>query len=178
MKYKSDNINEVVDYYIKSSYAQEQTDLAHAKRLASSSVFKFTDVQYLDLNENEVTPTTGQTLKIRICFDVKEKLNNVRIAMTVRDVLGGPVMVLNSEMAGCELNLDPSRKYIDCVIPKFPLSNGGYFVSLFASANNMTIDWVDGGKELSVVASDYYQSGRMIDEQFQGKVVLVDQVWE
>ena len=178
MKYKSDNINEVVDYYIKSSYAQEQTDLAHAKRLASSSVFKFTDVQYLDLNDKEVTPTTGQTLKIRIYFEVKEKLNNVRIAMTVRDVLGGPVMVLNSEMVGCELNLDPSRKYIDCVIPKFPLSNGGYFVSLFASANNMTIDWIDGGKELSVVASDYYQSGRMIDEQFQGKVVLVDQVWE
>ena len=154
------------------------SDLNKAKRLASSSVFEFTDIRYLDLDDKEVTPTTGKTLKIRICFSVKTKeLANVRIAITIRDVYGGPVMVLNSEMAGFELTLNESQNHIDCVIPKFPLSNGGYFVSLYASSNNITIDWIDGGKDMTVVANDYYHSGRMIDEQFQGKVVLVDQQW-
>ena len=178
MKYRSNNINEVVDYYIKSSYAQEYTDMAHAKRFASSSVFAFTDVKYLDLEDNETIPTTGKTLKIRVYFTVKEKiLPHVRIAVTIRDVFGDPVMILNSEVAGYELTLNPSQSYIDCVIPRFPLSNGGYYMNLYASSNNIAIDWVEGGKELMVLANDYYQSGRLIDEQFQGKVVLVDQKW-
>ena len=136
-------------------------------------------MKYLDLENKEIAPTTGTTLKVRIFFKVKEKeLNNVRIAMTIRDAFGTPVMVLNSELAGYELNFDSSRQYIDCVIPRFPLSNGGYFISLFASSNNINLDWVESGKEMMVVADDYYHSGRMLDTQFQGKVVLVDQVWE
>jgi lipopolysaccharide transport system ATP-binding protein len=71
----------------------------------------------------------------------------------------------------------PSSGTIRCLIPRLPLSQNLYLLTLFLEVNREIEDWVINAIELEVIDGDFYGTGRVYPEGWRGKGVLVNHQW-
>jgi lipopolysaccharide transport system ATP-binding protein len=104
-------------------------------------------------------------------------LKNCRISIAFYDNNGQVLFNCSSELTNKEVIILPPDGYIRCDIPKFPLSQGEYIISPFLESNREIIDWIIDGIKLDVIDGDFYGSGKLYPDGWQGKGVLVNHIW-
>ena len=67
--------------------------------------------------------------------------------------------------------------YIDCIVPRLPLSKGTYHITIFLETGKDIQDWVHGAAEMNVIDGDFYGTGKLYPNGWAGKNVLVDHSW-
>ena len=139
-----------------------------------------TDLSFFDGNGNPASEIfSGQKLVIRVRFEVGDGLilTNCIIGLTVvKD--SRPMIVLSTDLADKKALILKGRGEVEFVVPDLPFSGGSYHVSTYVgSEGNVTQDWVDDAASLDVVDGDFYGSGKLYREGWQGKVVLVRHSW-
>jgi len=106
-----------------------------------------------------------------------QTLQNCRVSVAVEDLFGQIFFVCSTEMVSKEPRNLPPRGAVRCVIPRLPLSQGRYNLTLFIEVNREIEDYLPAATSLQVVDGDFFGSGRQYPEGWEGKGVLVPHEW-
>ena len=174
--------NEAIEFYLQSSLITDaQLPVSELKRAGKVSWrLRFNSLDYLNADNEFITPRCGKPLIIRVGFFVKdsEVISKVRISLEISDKYGTPMMYFPSHMLIDEMTFDFGQHYVYIYIDKFPLSAGSYRISLWSDVQNEIADYIDGEIKMSVEADDFFDKGREIPPHLRGKIVLYDHKWK
>lgn len=178
--YYESTIDDVVDHYMQASLEQETVPITQIKRpVKGTGIISFTDVKYFNEKEEPIIPHCGKYLKIRLFIKVRERLvKNCRLSIGIWNILGDPMLTLPTDVTMDTFNIDGEKGYVDCIIPKLPLTVGHYKLALWVGANGQMSDFIDGTINFDVLDDDYYNQGRAIPSHLCGKVVLCEHFWK
>ena len=104
-------------------------------------------------------------------------MTNCRASIAFYDGLGQVLFNCSSELVIRDPITLASSGTIRCVIPRLPLSQNQYLLTLFLEVNREIEDWILNAVELDVIDGDFYRTGRLYAEGWRGKGVLVDHQW-
>ena len=172
---------ECVDYYMQVS----SDDSVNYKRIADMPREKgcngkvlFTDIAFLNENNEEILPHCGGYLKIKINVNAKENIKNCLIGLGIRDSIGTPLMSFPSDMTYGNVVLEKGMHILELIIPKLPITGGHYLISLSAGIDGEYADFLLNAIKFDVVDDDFFGLGRSIASHLKGKVILCDHCWE
>jgi lipopolysaccharide transport system ATP-binding protein len=123
---------------------------------------------------------SAETLSIVLHYESQQTqpLQNCRVSVAVEDLFGQVFFVCSTEMVSNEPRNLPPRGAVRCVIPRLPLSQGRYNLTLFLEVNREIEDYLPAAVPLQVVDGDFFGSGRQYPDGWEGKGVLVPHRWE
>ncbi len=142
---------------------------------------RFISVGFEDENGSVVQHgMSGQSLSVVLRYQ-SESSNPLkypyRIGIAFNDVLGQALFNCSTEVASTEIFDLPPTGSVRCVIPKLPLSQGEYLLTLFLEVNQEIEDWIQGGQTLSVIDGDFFNTGKVYPDGWNGRGVLVSHNW-
>ncbi|MBA4385690.1 MAG: ABC transporter ATP-binding protein, partial [Anaerolinea sp.] len=170
----------IVRHYLEGLRVNAPQDLASHKERQGRGRVRFIRVCFEDGEGNPIEQgISGQPLVIALEYQAKDDrpLQNCRISAAVYDSLGQVLFNCSSELTNSVPITLPPGGSIRCVIPRLPLSQGQYLVSLFIEVNREVEDWIQGAAALSVVDGDFFGTGKLYPEGWRGKGVLVPHQW-
>lgn len=177
------SVNDAVDQYLKV-YADQYDGLSLEKIPRSDSnngLVKFLGYEYLNENNESISPHCGKFLRIRVKFDAKDDLSSFGISAGIRNMYGDPLMSFPSILTTKNVSVTMGVHYADLDIPKLPLTGGIYRVGLYCDASNNIKsgcgDYVDNIIKLQVENDDFYNQGQNVSPHLMGKIVLCDHSW-
>lgn len=173
-------IESVVHSYLKSLRANALNDLSNFPNREGKGRVRVTSVAFEDESGNQIeNGISGQPLVIRLNYKSTDStpLPNCRVSIAFYDNLGQTLFNCSSELVIRDPITLASEGSICCVIPKLPLSQNYYLLSLFLEVNREIEDWIHQGVELPVVDGDFYGTGRLYPDGWRGKGVLVNHQW-
>lgn len=171
----------VIDSYMSSVEAGD-----YAQQIARSNRRGNGEVQFVDFTiENrrgdklqEITSGEECTIRLAYASSSNAELRNCRVSLAINDALGQMLFLCSSETTySGELKLPPSGT-IDCLIPRFPLSIGRYYATLFFERATNIEDLIESGVVINVVDGGFFRGSRQYPVGFGGRGVLVDHVWK
>ena len=177
------SVNDAVDQYLKV-YADQFDGLSLAdipRTDTTNGLVKFLGYEYLNENNEVVSPHCGKFLRIRIKFEANEELNSFGISAGIRNMYGDPIMSFPSILTRSNLSVSSGIHYADLDIPKLPLTGGIYRIGLYCDASNNVKsgcgDYVDNIIKLQVDNDDFFNQGKQVSSHLMGKIVLCDHKW-
>lgn len=174
------NVDDIVEMYLESCALKvDGLSIPELPReTKGSGKLRFEDIKYLDENDNEVLPHCGSPVKFRIYFNVAEKLHNVSLAMGFRNTLGQPIASFPTSLTQELFDFSEGSHYIECRIPKLPLTAGIYNIALWADEDRKCLDHIENGIQMEVIDGDFFLRGKTIGDHLKGKVMLCEHEWE
>lgn len=172
---------DTIEHYLTKAAALTTTKLEDRKDHEGAGEVIVSDVAFLSPSGERVREiTSGQDLVIKMTFKSVSgtKLHNCRFSVTIlKD--GSPMILLSSDLVDKHpISISDSGE-IEFLLPALPLSGGRYHVSTYiGSHGNVTQDWVDDAALLDVVDGDFYGTGKLYPDGWQGEVVLVRHSWK
>ena len=175
----SGEINDVIDQYLLTTSVSDSVSLRNIERsIRGSETIRFSNYQFLDENDSEIVPRCGKYLKIRLFFDLsKDVVRNCRLSVGIWNIYGDPMISLPTDVTMEPFNITKEKQYVDCVIPRLPLTGGRYKLALSADSNGQMSDFINGDLKFEVADDDYYNQGRSIPSHLRGKIVLCNHFW-
>lgn len=174
------SIESAVSGYLKGVTLGTLGDLTEYKHREGNGRVRFTNVSFEDLTGNAVTQgVSGQPFVIRLDYESNgtNPLPRSRASVAVYDNLGQALFNCSTELVvSAPINLPP-RGSVKCVIPQLPLTQSNYLLTFFLEVNGTVEDWLHKVIELPVIDGDFYQTGRLYPQGWQGKGVLVPHTW-
>ena len=166
----SGSTNEAVDFYLNGCADAGQAarshvvDLDHARRRPPSSAHR---LQRLELFAGDGTPLTGTLLtgaplQARISFHLGAPATSFDVCLAFNSLMGQRIFTAHT-ICEPERSLDPrvGEQVFVCEIPSLTLAPGEYSIKVGLDVREREIDAVDDATRLTVVASDYYGTGRI-----------------
>ena len=171
---------EIVDKYMQVSLAQKTIPVHQINRkIKGTGVITFTDVKYYNEKDERIDPHCGKFLKIRLFIKINKCIvKNCRFSIGIWNLFGEPMITMPTDLTINTFDIDDRKGYVDCIIPKFPLTVGHYKLALWVGSNGLMSDFIDGAINFDVIEDDYYCQGRSIPSHLCGKVVLCDHYWK
>ncbi len=173
-------IEAIVQRYLSSLRTHVSWDLSNCQERQGQGRVRFTRVRFEDEHGRPVEQgVSGQPLVIILDYQsIDERpLSDCRLSIVFADNLGQVLFNCASELTISEpVTLSPSGS-VRCVIPKLPLSQNQYLLTLFIAVNREVEDWINNAIEFDVADGDYYGTGRLYPEGWRGKGVMVDHRW-
>jgi lipopolysaccharide transport system ATP-binding protein len=121
---------------------------------------------------------SGKSIVIRVFFAVKggATLRNCRVSLVIiKDA--HPYFVLSTDLVKKQpLHLSQSG-YLDFEVLEWPLSGGTYPLSCYIEGDGTPQDWVDDALMINVVDGDFFGTGKLYPNGWQGQSVLVKHTW-
>ncbi len=174
-------IDDVITEYLRGQQVSSPRDLrGHEDRQGSGRV-RFTRVRFEDeAGEPTEQGVSGRGLTIVLDYETQDgrPLPNSRASVTFQDGLGQALFNCSSELVVRDpINL-PAGGSLRCTVPRLPLSQNRYLLTLFLEVNGEVEDWILNGVPLDVVDGDFYGTGRLYPDGWRGKGVLVPHSWQ
>ena len=139
----------------------------------------FTNLEYLNRNDQPITPHCGQYLKVRITVEVEPcGHKGCRVSFGVYDMFGDILTTFPTDVKMEEFYLSGGTHQLDLEIEKLPLTVGSYRVLLWADIYKECADYIEKTIKLDVEDDDFYGTGRAIPQHVLGKTVLYDHNWK
>jgi lipopolysaccharide transport system ATP-binding protein len=173
-------IEPVIQQYLRGLRAATPWDLRGFRDRQGSGRVRFTSVRFEDEAGNPLEQAvSGQTLVVKLSYEAAGPgpLPNCRASVTFFDALGQVLFNCSSELIIRDPVTLPASGVIRCVVPRLPLSQNQYLLTLFLEVNREIEDWIMNAVELDVVDGDFYGTGRLYPEGWRGRGVLVPHQW-
>lgn len=169
----------VIQEYLNLQTELMQENIEKRQDRLGGKIFRFLDIEFLSNELDKVTATlkTGDDTLIKIACKSESQLHEDGFIISIgfftrhRNLL----FACRSDSTGDRINISKGTQELFCSIPKLPLKPGDYLISLIAYYKGEVIDWVKEAKLISVVAGDYYGSGKLPAENQGG--VCIDYSW-
>jgi lipopolysaccharide transport system ATP-binding protein len=139
---------------------------------------KVTDIKFSNSNKQDIEELiTGQQLFIHISYQCINTFigQKISIALAFYGDDGILYTVLNSENTGVVYDNVKGSGELVCSINKLPLMEGNYFINVSINENGITQDWVQEATTISVIAGDFYGTGKI--NPTSHKSILIDNTW-
>ena len=176
--------DDAVNHYLQA-YADdyENMNIADMPRGdKTNGILKLIGLEYLNENNEPITPHFGKSLRIRLKMNVTEEAKSCYVSIGIRNMLGDPIMTFPSDVTMNDFELSPGIHYATLNIPKLPLTGGKYRIGIWCRAKNLLAktecaDYIDNIIKLDVEEDDFFTNGKRIASHLCGKVVLCDHNW-
>ena len=139
---------------------------------------KVTDIKFSNSNKQDIEELiTGQQLFIHISYQCINTFigQKISVALAFYGDDGILYTVLNSENTGVVYDNVKGSGELVCSINKLPLMEGNYFINVSINENGITQDWVQEATTISVIAGDFYGTGKI--NPTSHKSILIDNTW-
>ena len=139
---------------------------------------KVTDIKFSNSNKQDIEELiTGQQLFIHISYQCINTFigQKISIALAFYGDDGILYTVVNSENTGVVYDNVRGSGELVCSINKLPLMEGNYFINVSINENGITQDWVQEATTISVIAGDFYGTGKI--NPTSHKSILIDNTW-
>lgn len=158
----------------------EQVDLEDREDREGSGRARITsfDLVSPETGDPVGTALAGERAVFRIGYRVADgasPLSPVQASIQVFTLEGGFLTALTNYVTGDELAPLSGRGYVYCSVPRFPLMEGRYRVSLLLISAEGVVDRLDDAATIEVEAGDFYGTG--LQNSFSRQGLFVDQTW-
>lgn len=173
-------IEPVIQKYLKGLRTATPWDLTSYDDRQGRGKVRFTRVRFEDGSGNTVEHgISGEPLVVVLDYESVDDrpLPNCRVSVVFFDGLGQALFNCVSELVIHDPITLPPSGTIRCIVPRLPLSQNQYVLTLFLDVNREIEDWIHNAIELNVVDGDFYGTGRLYPEGWRGKGVLVPHSW-
>ena len=158
----------------------QRSSLSEANRKGRGRV-RFVSVGFEDEDGNAVEQgKSGRQLTVVLNYQSAQPqtLGHVyRIGLTFANKMGQVLFNCATEVSSTDTVDLPPTGSVRCVIPRLPLSQSEYLITLFLEVNREVEDWIEGALTLQVLDGDFFGSGKIYPEGWQGLGVLVSHYW-
>lgn len=176
----SGNTEVGIRHYLENFESISCQDLSSVPNRRGRGNVQFTKLYFTNAEEYAIEQgVSGKTLIVVMEYESKnlDFLKNCRFSTAFYDGLGQFLFNCSSELLSIDpIDLPPQGR-IKCIIPKLPLSGSQYFISILIEVNKVIEDWIYGVSSLTVIDGDFYGTGRLYSEGWQGKGVLIEHQW-
>jgi len=173
-------IEPVIQKYLKGLRTTTPWDLSGYSDRQGRGRVRFTRVRFEDESGAAIEHgVSGEPLVVALDYESSDNrpLRNCRASVVFFDGLGQALFNCVSELVIQDpLTLPPSGT-IRLVIPRLPLSQNQYVLTLFLEVNREIEDWMHSAIELDVIDGDFYGTGRLYPDGWRGRGVLVPHRW-
>jgi lipopolysaccharide transport system ATP-binding protein len=142
---------------------------------------RFVGVEFEDEHGNAVEHgVSGRQLTIVLNYQSEHPRTlkyPYRIGVAFRDKMGQLLFNCAAEVASTETVDLPPTGSVRCVIPKLPLSQGEYPMTLFLEIDREVEDWIEAAQTLQVLDGDFFNTGKGYSADWQVRCVLVPHYW-
>jgi lipopolysaccharide transport system ATP-binding protein len=177
---QSGRTEDIVRAYISSAATLSEIKLSDRKDRVGRGDVTIDAVQLLDENAAPVTDAvSGMKIVLRVFFTVRNggRLKDCRISLVILREMRVYFTLGTDLVDNTALELSGSG-CIDFIVPNWPLSGGSYHMNAFVASEGVVQDWVLDAMKLSVIDGDFFGSGKLYHEGWQGESVLVKHTWE
>ena len=139
---------------------------------------KVTDIKFSNSNKQDIEELiTGQQLFIHISYQCINTFigQKISVALAFYGDDGILYTVVNSENTGVVYDNVRGSGELVCSINKLPLMEGNYFINVSINENGITQDWVQEAISITVIAGDFYGTGKI--NPTSHKSILIDNTW-
>jgi lipopolysaccharide transport system ATP-binding protein len=121
---------------------------------------------------------TGHNLLIRIAYRVQtgSKLKNCIFCLEIHTEFN-ILIALSSQLVNSRTLNILSDGIMEFSIPSLPLSGGTYQINTYIESEGVMQDYLDSAGSFDVTDGDFYGTGKLNHEGWQGKTVLVRHSW-
>lgn len=171
----------VIEQYMQGVSALAEQEFESRSDRQGLRGLSFTKVEFLDAAHRSVEcGRTGDDLIVRLHFQCRpgEVFKNCRFGVVVRRKEKN-FLVLGTELVEPRSITVDSDGWLDFIIPRLPLTESTYLVTVFAESGGEIQDWILDAVKLKVIDGDYYGSGRNVPKrEWNGDYVLAPFRWD
>jgi lipopolysaccharide transport system ATP-binding protein len=152
---------------------QGQADLAKIESRGGDGQARITGFEIFDADGNLKTLIcSGDGMTMRLYFTVNQPIADLHVGISLTNDLGALVTGINNWMAGDAItNIKPGRYYMDLDLDMVNLMPNNYHLTLWLKTAGQDYDVIENCVTLEIETSDYYGSGRGIDNRY-GQIFL------
>ena len=170
---------EAIGFYMSQSREKADTRLEDRLDRSGYGQVRFTNFELRD----PVTDTpcthlvTGRPAGLRLHFKQTHpgEIGEVEFEIAVRTKAGGLLSVLSNQMSQENFARIADCGYVDCVIDKWPFTEGHYLLNLKVKSRTLLEDGIEDAVIIEVAGGDYYGTGKGFPRKTEG--VMVPQTW-
>ena len=164
------NIQKSIDFYLKDNVTNQSVCLTkRTKREGNNSIFKFTDIKFIDQFNNSISSlASGDPLILKIFYEsnLETVLEEVILTIGIRNSEGELITFWSSDEMGFNLKSKSNIDSLTLRVPSLLLRAGKYRIWLFSSYKNTQpsnfCDVIDYAFEFTVITKDYFNSGKVL----------------
>jgi lipopolysaccharide transport system ATP-binding protein len=169
-------INDTIHQYVHHYSKEKRMALEDRLDRRGSGNIRAIEFEMLDTSGFPLpVVSTGQEVVFRLQLKAEKEEHDVRVQIEFFDLYGQLSFIANNTFSNHSLSSIHGTKMMRCVIHKFPLNTGLYFVNLNIYANNILADEIMKIMEIDVEPGLYYETGKLPPPN---KGLLVDYHWE
>ena len=171
---------EVVNKYLKKGVELASGGFESRADRVGAGDLKISEVNLRDTSGNIITEAvSGQDVIISLSYEAKEGMNfNNCIFCVAVDKDLKTYFNLSTALVDRNSFKVTGNGRIDFLVKKWPLMGGRYHVGFYAESNNVLQDHLEDAVVIDVADGDYFGSGKLHHEGWEGTTVLVDHSWE
>lgn len=173
------SIEDVISKYLNDDIVSNKNDLLNVVGREGTNNLQFSSFSILDKNENLINDVqSGQKIKISISYQIKDniELKGVYFCLNFYSNNGQILFQCKSSLINNKFSIKNKMGNISCMIEKFPLTPGKYFVSIWAKADGIMLDHLRNNIQINVIGGDFFNSGKLPAEGVH--CTLIDHKWE
>ena len=154
----------IVNKYLETinTISESKIDLNSIKREKLSS-FQFTELSMFNQNDTETSSfNVGDDFSIKLKYTFKDQNlvgSNLQVKISLNNSTQTEVLNLNNEVTGFIHKLKTTSGEIICEIPKMPLGEGTYSISIQATINSGVSDILKEICSFEIIPGDYFGTG-------------------
>ncbi len=174
------NIESILMEYSRGRETTRATQLKDRKDRSGQGNVRITDIWFEDKDGNNIgNPHSGSSITIAIQYEShgKKDLHNVRASIAVQNSTDQTMFLCSTELTSPGVRTCPPKGVIRCQIEKLPLSKSEYSLMAYLEVDGTTEDWIPHAIPLSVEDGDFFGTGKLYPNGWQGKGALVFHNW-
>lgn len=155
---------QVIATYMRAAQGPAAASLAIREDRSGNGKVRFNSFALRDASGNELSALTcGQEGRIELLLknESKSSVNGLLISVGIDDHLGNRIALLSNEVTGQIANVSGDSINVNVIIPRLPMKQGSYGLTLFASSNGEVCDWIQDAVMMNVDAGDFFNSGKL-----------------
>lgn len=151
------------------------------KNNTNNEIDKFNIVEIAVMDEKKQYKQIIKTwdyLIVRIKYYSPIYVQKASVILEINTFYGSRIIQYSTQpLSGLEMSFIPGESYVDCIIPRFPLTAGNYRISVGLAVPMIEwLCWEENIAVLEIAENDVYQSGFPPNQQ--RSLVAVEHFWE
>jgi homopolymeric O-antigen transport system ATP-binding protein len=176
---QSGRTEDILRTYASNAAMLSETRLSERRDRKGRGDVTIDAVQLLDKNGDAVSDAvSGMEFVLRAFFTVRNGgvLKNCRISLVILREMR-PYFALGTDLVDNTVLDLSGQGCVDFIVPNWPLSGGSYHMNAFVASEGVIQDWVLDAMKISVIDGDFFGTGKLYHDGWQGESVLVKHTW-
>lgn len=171
------NIDDTINHYVHHYKETKRTSIRDRSDRRGTGAVTLAGIEVMDQNGYPLhLLSAGSPVSIRLQLDLQVAIAyDVVIQLEFLDIYGQLCFVANNSMSNHSIPKLDASLAVECLVPKFPLNTGTYFINTAIYVSNQLSDEVLNAIDVEVAPGLFYGTGKLPPPH---KGLLVEYNWK